>query len=91
MLILTAGDHCTDTDPWPWGGEPIFRDGKYAGRVTTTAYGFSIDRHVCLGFVHDYEEESGDDGGRIKKFVSADWVKVKLYITLICRFIGSYI
>ena len=80
MLLLNAADHDTDTDPWPWGGEPIFRDGKYAGRVTTTAYGFSLDRHVCLGFVHDYDEDSEESvdspGGRQKNLINAEWVKV---------------
>ena len=83
MLLLNAGDHDTDTDPWPWGGEPIFRDGKYAGRVTTTAYGFSLDRHVCLGFVHDYDEDSeaslDSPGGRQKNLINAEWVKVTIY------------
>ena len=81
MLLLNAGDHDTDTDPWPWGGEPIFRDGIYAGRVTTTAYGFSLNRHVCLGFVHDYDE-CGPEGckfppeGSITNTITPDWVKV---------------
>ena len=89
MLLLNAGDHDTDTDPWPWGGEPIFRDGKYAGRVTTTAYGFSLDRHVCLGFVHDYDEDSEENvdspGGRQKNLITAEWVKVTNYDILILR------
>ena len=71
MLLLDAGDHDTDTDPWPWGGEPIFRDGNYAGRVTTAAYGFSLNRHVCLGFVQDYDANT-----REKCVINADWVKV---------------
>ena len=81
MLLLNAGDHDTDTDPWPWGGEPIFRDGIYAGRVTTTAYGFSLNRHVCLGFVHDYDE-CGPEGckyppeGSVTNTITPDWVKV---------------
>ena len=70
MLLLNAGDHDTDSDPWPWGGEPIFRDGRYAGRVTTAAYGFSLGRHVCLGFVHNYEEHTREKG-----LVDVEWVK----------------
>ena len=71
MLLLDSGDHDTDTDPWPWGGEPIFRDGDYAGRVTTAAYGFSLNRHVCLGFVQDYDVNT-----REKSVINSDWVKV---------------
>ena len=36
MLLLETGEHNTDLDPWPWGGEPIYRDGKFCGTVTTT-------------------------------------------------------
>ena len=90
MLLLNAGDHDTDTDPWPWGGEPIFRDGIYAGRVTTTAYGFSLNRHVCLGFVHDYDE-CGPEGckfppeGSVTNTITPDWVKVFNIIFFILR------
>ena len=56
MLLLDPTEHDNDTDPWPWGKEPIFRDGKYVGSVTTTSYGFSLERHVAIGFVHDFDE-----------------------------------
>ena len=56
MLLLDAADHDVEVDQWPWGGEPIFRDGTYAGRVTTSAYGYTLGRHVCLGFIHNYGE-----------------------------------
>lgn len=36
MLLLDPVDHNTDLDPWPWGGEPIYRDDKFCGTVTTT-------------------------------------------------------
>ena len=26
-------------DIWPWGGEPIYRDGKFVGMTTTCGYG----------------------------------------------------
>ena len=42
-------------DPWPWGNEPIFRNGRFVGLTTSTAYGFTLDRHVCLGFVQDVD------------------------------------
>lgn len=29
-------DHDADNDVWPWGGEPIFRNGNFVG-VTTSA------------------------------------------------------
>lgn len=42
---------------WPaggadaWGGETIYRDGKYVGRVTTGAYGFSVGQSLAMGYV----------------------------------------
>jgi dimethylglycine dehydrogenase len=35
------------------GGEPIFRDGKGIGRVTSGAYGYSVGKSLALGFVRD--------------------------------------
>jgi len=80
MLLLDSTDHDIEVDPWPWGGEPIFRDGRFAGSVTTAAYGFSINKHVCLGFIHNYRngndtEEGGDGDG----LVTSQWVKSGQY------------
>ena len=33
------------------GGEPIFKDGKGIGRVTSGAYGYSVGQSLALGFV----------------------------------------
>ncbi|APG49059.1 GcvT family protein [Phaeobacter porticola] len=35
------------------GGEPIFKDGKGIGRVTSGAYGYSVGMSLALGFVRD--------------------------------------
>ncbi len=48
MLLLDNVEHVCEADPWPWGGEPIFRNGTYAGLVTTTAFGFTLGQHVLL-------------------------------------------
>ncbi|XP_076057029.1 pyruvate dehydrogenase phosphatase regulatory subunit, mitochondrial-like isoform X2 [Oratosquilla oratoria] len=40
-----------ETDIWPWGGEPIYRNNEYVGNITSTAYGFTLGKMVCLGFV----------------------------------------
>ncbi|CAF1138930.1 unnamed protein product [Rotaria sordida] len=45
-------DHNLDSDPWPWSGEPIYRNGKFCGFVTSAAYGFTLGKQVCLGHVH---------------------------------------
>ena len=69
MLLLDPVDHNTDLDPWPWGGEPIYRDDKFCGTVTTCSYGFSLGKHVCLGFVQDF----GADGEA--EIIGQEWVK----------------
>ncbi|KAJ8303481.1 hypothetical protein KUTeg_019877 [Tegillarca granosa] len=49
-------DFDVDADVWPWGGEPVYRNGKFAGIVSSSGYGFTLDRMICLGFVRDYGE-----------------------------------
>ena len=41
------------------GGEPIFKDGKGVGRVTSGGYGYSVDMSLALGFVKGLE--SGEE------------------------------
>ena len=38
-----------DKDLWPGGGEALYRDGKYVGCVTNAAYGFTLEKMICLG------------------------------------------
>ncbi|CAF4483286.1 unnamed protein product [Rotaria socialis] len=45
-------NHNLDADPWPWSGEPIYRNGEFCGFVTSSAYGFTLGKQVCLGHVH---------------------------------------
>ncbi|ELU09314.1 hypothetical protein CAPTEDRAFT_226885 [Capitella teleta] len=59
LVQFLIEDHDLDEDVWPWGGEPIFRNGQYCGMTTSTAYGFTLDRHVCLGYVEDIDPVSG--------------------------------
>ncbi|KAK9890381.1 hypothetical protein WA026_010473 [Henosepilachna vigintioctopunctata] len=54
--------HLENLDPeldiWPWGGEPIYRDKKFVGTVTSAGYAFSSDKLICIGFIR--RSESGD-------------------------------
>uniref|UniRef100_A0A8B9Q5N1 Pyruvate dehydrogenase phosphatase regulatory subunit, mitochondrial n=1 Tax=Apteryx owenii TaxID=8824 RepID=A0A8B9Q5N1_APTOW len=59
MFILE--DHDTDMDLWPWWGEPIFRNGRYVGKTTSSAYSYTVERHVCLGFVQHFDEKTGEE------------------------------
>merc|ERR1712228_1143195 len=44
-------NHDKDRDIWPWGGEAVYRNGEWAGVVSSTAYGFTLRKMVALGFV----------------------------------------
>ena len=44
-----------------WGGEAIFRNGKYVGRVTSGSYSFTFNTSVAIGYVDAEFAEPGDD------------------------------
>ena len=50
-------DFDTDKDIWPQGGEPIYRNNKFVGLTTSSAYGFTLGDFVCLGFIHHKDED----------------------------------
>ncbi|XP_031782504.1 pyruvate dehydrogenase phosphatase regulatory subunit, mitochondrial [Nasonia vitripennis] len=54
---LLLNDHDPDIDTWCWGNEPIYRNGKYCGMTTTTGYGFTFKKQVCLGFVQNLDSK----------------------------------
>lgn len=45
-IQLIVDDHDYETDLWPWGGEPIFRNDKFVGMTTTTGYGHTFKKQV---------------------------------------------
>ncbi|KAK7789876.1 hypothetical protein R5R35_008830 [Gryllus longicercus] len=55
-IQLLLQDHDHEIDLWPWGGEPIYRNGKQVGITTTTGYGFTFKKQICLGFVQNFDE-----------------------------------
>ncbi|XP_065165300.1 pyruvate dehydrogenase phosphatase regulatory subunit, mitochondrial-like [Atheta coriaria] len=40
-----------DVDIWPWGGEPIYRNGYFVGTITSAGYGFSSNKLIGLGYI----------------------------------------
>lgn len=56
-IQLLLDDHDADIDIWPSGIEPIYRDGKLCGQTTTTSYGFTFQKQVCLGFVQNIDSD----------------------------------
>ncbi|XP_060599081.1 pyruvate dehydrogenase phosphatase regulatory subunit, mitochondrial-like isoform X1 [Ruditapes philippinarum] len=54
QLLLENFD--TDAEVWPSGKEPIYRNGKLVGLTTSSAYGFTLDRFVCLGYINHLDD-----------------------------------
>ena len=52
-----------DPEPLLLGDEPIYRDGKLAGRTTSGAFGHTVGRSVGMGYV---ENEEGVDGAYVR-------------------------
>ena len=40
-----------DTTTLPWGKESIYRNGEYAGYVTSAGFGHTLGKAVCMGYV----------------------------------------
>ncbi|VDO66464.1 unnamed protein product [Heligmosomoides polygyrus] len=55
FVQLLVDCHDKDTDPWPQGGEIVFRDKKPVGLTTSAAYGFTLGCQVCTAYVENPE------------------------------------
>ncbi|XP_055641737.1 pyruvate dehydrogenase phosphatase regulatory subunit, mitochondrial-like isoform X2 [Toxorhynchites rutilus septentrionalis] len=51
LVLFHVEDIDIEKDVWPWGGEPLYRNGEYCGTVTSAGYGFSSEKLVCLGYI----------------------------------------
>jgi len=69
LIHFQLENHNPDSDAWPWGREPIYRNGQYVGKTTSSGYGFTLERVVCLGFVHNY-----DDATKEAQVVTSEFV-----------------
>ena len=53
LVILALDGKQTDaSNADATGGEPIFKDGKGIGRVTSGAYGYSVGMSLALGYIN---------------------------------------
>ena len=58
-----------NTTTLPWGNESIYRNGKYAGYVTSAGFGHTLGKAVCMGYVcaPGNSKQSGVMGGGREK------------------------
>ncbi|XP_044741154.1 pyruvate dehydrogenase phosphatase regulatory subunit, mitochondrial-like [Chrysoperla carnea] len=61
LVLFHLNDIDPESDIWPWGGEPLYRNDKYVGTVTSAGYGFQTDKLVCLGYICRGKEYDGED------------------------------
>jgi 4-methylaminobutanoate oxidase (formaldehyde-forming) len=67
------------TDLFAWGGEPILRDGRPVGELSSVAYSATLERMVAMGFVHaenidgSYEIEVSGRKVPAKASLKAPW------------------
>ncbi|XP_059926758.1 pyruvate dehydrogenase phosphatase regulatory subunit, mitochondrial [Gadus macrocephalus] len=71
FVMLVLEEHDTELDLWPWWGEPILRNKEMVGATTSSAYSYTLERHVCLGFVET-------PGGLAADFVTRGDYKVDI-------------
>ena len=48
-----------DSEVWPWGREPIYRNGQLAGMTTCSSYGPTQGKMICLGWLTNKDEATG--------------------------------
>ena len=60
-----------DTTILPWGNESIYRNGEYAGYVTSAGFGHTLGKAVCMGYVCTPEnsKQSGIMDGEREKSI----------------------
>ncbi len=61
LVQFQLRDFNKDTDYWPSGGEAVYRNGEYVGFVTNSAYGFTLHKMICLGFVQHPDTINGKE------------------------------
>ena len=68
-----------DAAALPWGDEPILRDGRVVGTVTSAAFGHTLGRAVAMGYVRDPGgvDEAYVAGSRFELDVAGDRIPAR--------------
>jgi len=53
MLIHLNEEDCNSSNADATGGEPVFKNGKGLGRITSGAYGYTVGMSLALGYLKD--------------------------------------
>ncbi|KAG8245326.1 hypothetical protein J6590_005639 [Homalodisca vitripennis] len=68
LVLFELEEIDPDKDIWPWGNEPVYRNGQFVGSITSAGYGFGIEKLICLAFIRCYSK----DGQR--EIVSTEYI-----------------
>lgn len=52
MLAFFTIDQGGDDSVLPWGYENIYRNGQMVGYVTSAAFGYTVGKPICIGYVY---------------------------------------
>ena len=74
-----------DDDNYPWGGEPILRNGSLAGSITSACYSFKLGRPVCLGYLQGEGPDAVFQDGRFEIDIAGNLFPVSVSLHLISR------
>ena len=68
-----------DEEALPWGDEPILRDGRVVGTVTSAGFGHTLGRGVAMGYVRDPDgvDDAYVAGGRFELDVAGDRIPAR--------------
>jgi glycine cleavage system aminomethyltransferase T len=68
-----------DAAALPWGDEPILRDGRVVGTVTSAAFGHTLGRAVAMGYVREAGgvDEAYITTGRFELDVAGDRIPAR--------------
>lgn len=61
LVMFLLEDINIDENIWAWGTEPIYRNSEYVGTVTSTGFGFTNNKIVCLGYIRKPENQENDN------------------------------
>lgn len=61
-MHITLQEH--DDNNYPWGGEPILRNGSLAGSTTSACHSFKLGQPACLGYLEGVGKDFAVQDGR---------------------------
>ena len=64
LAYISLQEH--DDSNFPWGGEPILRNGSLVGSTTSVGYNFKAGQPVCLAYLEGGGRDFVVEGGRLE-------------------------